>query len=571
MAGPLVEAPAEKLRILAELRAQKTALDAAKMAEIDVFAALGYEPNCEPRAAVRRRAAKRMGITNIFDARVTGAVKDDLPSLCGKCPQELFHSATEDAVLFGGAAGGGKSLALCAEGIKWCARYPGFRVLLVRRSYDELAESILPALRRFSFAAALGGKWNGVKHELRFPQGSYFTLRYLETLDDASRRQGGSIQLLLVDEYGLMGPGIVDFLRYDRLRSDGTLPVIGMRATSNPGGASHGEVKALFIEPTDYGRKAYRADNGQTVRFIPAKSTDNAHLDAGYLKRLDAIPDPNRRAAMRDGDWDTFSGAIFPELSQDRHVVEPMPLPASWEKVNGIDWGFTKPWAVLYLAVDEDGRAWVYRELYATQVGERDQAERILAAEEAGENITARYSDDSMWAVRGDAKPLAEVYAENGVWLTPAGKGPGSRVQGWQRIHSYLAEMPACPHHRAKGWETCPRIHIFSTCRNLYTELKNLPYATTPGHLEDADPKAVDHAADALRYALLNIDGGAQFFDAPDPGPSLGQAQPLQPMGRFAVHEEPADLPKRAPGSEPNPRQGATQTWEQALASMGKT
>ncbi len=561
---PLVQASSESLRALAEIRAQRAGLEARKLASLDVFSLIGYEPNCAPRFAVRRHAAGLLGITNAFDARVTEAVQDDLPPPCGQCPQELFHAATEDAVLFGGAAGGGKSIALVAEGIKWCARYPGLRVLLVRRSYDELAESILPALRKFDFARSLGGRWNGVKFELRFSQGSYFTLRYLETLDDASRRQGGSVQLLLVDEYGLMVPGVIDFLRYERLRSDGSVPVVGMRATSNPGGASHGEVKALFVEPTQYGRRVYHDHNGASIRFIPSRAVDNFHIDPGYLGRLDAIPDPNRRAAMRDGDWDTFAGAIFPELSQERHVLEPMSLPASWDRFAGVDWGFAKPWAVLHGAVDEDGRLWIYREIYQTQTGEAAQAEMILAAED-GEAVIARYADDAMWATRGDAKPIAEVYGENGVHLTPAGKGPGSRVQGWQRIHSYLAEMPACPHHRSLGWDTCPRLHLFSTVRNLYTELKNLPYATTGSNIEDADPKASDHAADALRYLTLNLGGGPQFFDSPAPPGPKAPVEILTPLGQWAVREDPNN-PSRPDPEKPPP--GTTQTWQEALAAM---
>jgi hypothetical protein len=102
------------------------------------------------------------------------------------------------------------------------------------------------------------------------------------------------------------------------------------------------------------------------------------------------------------------------------------------------------------------------------------------------------------------------VYAENGVYLTQAGKGPGSRVQGWQRWHTYLKDGPACPHHRALGWDTCPMIHIFRTCPNLLHELENLPHATT-GNVEDADTKAPDHAMDAGRYLLLNLGGGPQF------------------------------------------------------------
>jgi hypothetical protein len=71
------------------------------------------------------------------------------------------------------------------------------------------------------------------------------------------------------------------------------------------------------------------------------------------------------------------------------------------------------PGAVLWGAVDPDGRLWIYRELYDTQVGEKEQAQRVLAAEAEGEHVAGRrFADDSMWAVLGDAKPIAEVYAE---------------------------------------------------------------------------------------------------------------------------------------------------------------
>ncbi len=152
---------------------------------------------------------------------------------------------------------------------------------------------------------------------------------------------------------------------------------------------------------------------------------------------------------------------------------------------------FTAPWCVLWAALDEDRRVWVYREIYRTQVGESAQAQQILAAEQDGERVAARYADDAMWATRGEAKSVASVYAENGVALTAAGKG--GRVAGWQRIHSYLDEAPACPHHRALGWKTCPRVHVFSTCTELIRTLPALPHAQT-GDPEDADTKAEDHA-----------------------------------------------------------------------------
>lgn len=506
---PLVLAPPEKLRLLAALRERHREREAQRLATLDVFTLIGYEPTSR---------------------------------------QQQFHSAAEADVLYGGAAGGGKSAALVAEGLRACARYPGLRVLLLRRTYDELEESIFPALRKFGMGTAAGARWNGSARELRFTNGSLFRFRYLDSLDDASHRQGGEYQLLLVDELTLMAPGVVDILRYERLRSAGGLPVLGVRATSNPGGPSHAEVKDRYITATGYGREVVTDDHGLTVRFIPAKATDNPHLDAGYRARLDAIPDPARRAAMRDGDWDQFAGMMFSEYRHERHTLEPVTLPAAWSRYNGIDWGFAKPWAVLWAAADEDGRVWVYRELYQTEVGEADQAARILAAEDGGEHVAARWADDAMWATRGDAKPIAHVYAENGVPLTPAGKGPGSRIAGWQRWHSYLAEIPACPHHRSMGWDTCPRIHIFRTCVNLIKELRALPHATT-GNPEDADSKAPDHAMDAGRYLLLNLGGGPGFVMPAPPSRHLAEqagAEPLEPMGNFAVRPSAEPVPDSA-------------------------
>jgi hypothetical protein len=375
---------------------------------------------------------------------------------------------------------------------------------------------------------------------LRFPNGSIIRFRYLETLEDASRLQGGEYQLLLVDEATLMPPGVVDILRFERLRAAGGLPIIGVRSTSNPGGPSHGAVKKRYIDATDHGLSVVTDDFGNTVRFISSSSADNPYLDAGYRGRLDAIPDPQRRAAMRDGDWGQFAGQMFTEFVWDRHTMDPVDLPSAWRRFVGVDWGYAAPWAVMWAAVDEDDRVWVYRELYETQVGEVDQALRIRAAESDDERVLVRYADDAMWATRGDAKPIATVYAETGVPLTPAGKGPGSRVAGWQRWHSYLADGPACPHHRVAGWVSCPKVHIFRTCPKLLFELQNLPYHVGGPNPEDADPKAPDHLMDAGRYLLLNLGSGPEFPILPSMSQPSGWELTLAPAGAYAVRQGPA-------------------------------
>jgi hypothetical protein len=467
-----------KLEELRQLKLEEQRQEAIRHSQMDVFGILGYEPS--------ERQAE-------------------------------FHNATEQDVLYGGAAGGGKSYAIVMEAFKSAIRHPGIRILIMRRTFDELAESIFPVLAKHRYGLKLGARWNGSEKELRFSNGSILRCRYLETAADASRRQGGQYQLLLVDEATLMPPGAVEVIKFERLRSgeDG-VPVLGTRMSCNPGGPSHGAVKTRYIKPTNYGQDVYTDDNGITVRFIPAKATDNPHLDAGYFRNLDAIPDPDRRAAMRDGDWDRFAGMLFSEFNRERHTIPPIQLPSEWRRYEGVDWGYAAPWAVVFGVEDPDGRVWIERELYEAGVGEAEQARRILAAED-GLRPAARFADDAMWAVMGDAKPMATVYAENGCLLEKASKGPGSRIAGWQRIHSFLQEAPACYLHRDMGWTTCPRIHIFTTCANLLRELVDLPYATR-GNVEDADTNASDHAADALRYLLLNVANVPRFhFPTEDP------------------------------------------------------
>ena len=132
---------------------------------------------------------------------------------------------------------------------------------------------------------------------------------------------------------------------------------------------------------------------------------------------------------MRHGSWDSFSGQVFTEWKRERHIVTPWLLPAMWDRTMAVDWGYTAPWAVVWAAVDEDGRAWVYREFYATLVGEHDQARRIIAAESYGRAASPdgevpepepyRVADPSMFAKAGDAEAISMAYADEGVDVEP--------------------------------------------------------------------------------------------------------------------------------------------------------
>ena len=88
--------------------------------------------------------------TNVIDqgdlAELPAAVSDlvddaEIVFKPNEGPQEEFLSAGERDVLYGGAAGGGKSFALLADPLRFCHN-PSHRGLLLRRTLDELTELI---------------------------------------------------------------------------------------------------------------------------------------------------------------------------------------------------------------------------------------------------------------------------------------------------------------------------------------------------------------------------------------------------------------------------------------------
>ncbi len=278
--------------------------------------------------------------------------------------------------------------------------------------------------------------------------------------------------------------------------------------------------------------------------------------------------EPHHTVLVRRGGKAMWSGNT--EWSDDRHVVPRFALPPSWQRYNGIDYGWSAPWVVLWGARDEDGRVWLYREITDTLVTEKDQARRILAAEAKGEDIVCRSADPAMWARTGEALSVADQYAAEGVWLTPAGN---DRLTGKQRMHSYLAEGPACRHHRALGWDTCPMLHVLAgTCPEFVRTMPTLPY--DPRRPEDVDTHAADHQYDAGRYLLMAIGGGPSFYMEPEPDPNappelVGAPEvTAQPFGNLIALLPYADgsmpdvgLDTDLDDDEDKPRRGATATW----------
>ena len=429
-------------------------------------------------------------------------------------PQTDFLAASEREVLYGGAAGGGKSYAMLADPLRYLS-HPQFSGLLLRRTTEELRELVWKSQELYPQIIS-GIKWSERKMQWTSPSGGRLWLSYLDRDDDVLRYQGLSFCWIGFDELTQWPtPFAWDYLR-SRLRSTAPDLPVYMRATTNPGGAGHIWVKKYFIDPSSPGSPFSATDeNGKvlvfpkghskegeplfTRKFIPARLFDNPYLSTSgdYEAMLLSLPE-NQRKRLLEGDWDVAEGAAFPEFDRTVHVVEPFDIPKNWPKFRACDYGYGSYSAVLWFAVAPDGQLIIYRELYVSKVLAKDLANKVLHLEENDGTILYGVLDSSCWHKRGDTGPsLAEQMITVGCRWRPSDRSAGSRIAGKNEIHRRLQMQESYD-----GDESVPGMVMFYNCRNLVSQLPIIPLDKK--NTEDVNTKSEDHLYDALRYGVMS-------------------------------------------------------------------
>ena len=426
-------------------------------------------------------------------------------------PQTEFLASGEREVLYGGAAGGGKSYAMLADPLRFMG-HPSFSGLLLRHTNEELRELVWKSQEMYPKIWP-GIKWSERKMQWTAPSGARLWFSYLDRDDDVLRYQGQAFSWIGFDELTQWHtPFAWDYMR-SRLRSTASDLPTYMRATTNPGGPGHAWVKKMFIDPAAPGKAFHATDieSGKTLcyppnhskageplfkrRFIPAMLTDNPHLyDQGdYEAMLLSLPEHQRKQLL-EGNWDVAEGAAFPEFNRQIHVVEPFDIPRNWVKFRACDYGYGSYSAVVWIACSPDEQLIVYRELYVSKVLATDLADMVLELEENDGNIKYGVLDSSCWHKRGDTGPsLAEQMILKGCRWRPSDRSAGSRVSGKNELHRRL---------QVDDYSEEPRLVFFNTCTNLIAQLPIIPLDKK--NPEDIDTKSEDHLYDALRYGIMS-------------------------------------------------------------------
>ena len=402
--------------------------------------------------------------------------------------QKRFIDARENEVLFGGAAGGGKSYGQIVDALLFALKYPGSKQLILRRTYSELDKSLI--------RTSLGlypreiYTFNSSSHTGRFKNGSCIDFGYCANENDVYQYQSAEYDCIRFDELTHFTEMQYVYL-ISRVRGANAFPK-QIKSSTNPGGVGHTWVKARFVDPAPAG-ESFTAEGEMSRVFLPSLLRDNDFLnksDPSYRQRLEALPEREKKTLLY-GDWNIFEGQYFTEFSTKKHVCDPFEIPPTWRRYRTVDYGLDRL-AVLWIAVANDGRVFVYREYCESGLPISAAARAITERTPEDEDIYATLAPPDLFSrTQESGKTKATLFQEFGVTFT---KTSNDRECGWLAIKELLCDS-------GNG----PRMQIFRNCTEI---IKCLP-ALSIDKIRPTDcanePHDITHAPDALRgFAIFH-------------------------------------------------------------------
>lgn len=377
--------------------------------------------------------------------------------------------------------------------------------MIIRKSYPELQQNHIRPLKELMKIGVPGNpiKYNEQRKEITFPNGSVILFGYCNNDSDVDRYQGTEVDILFLDEATQLDEAWIKKLRAC-VRGVNDFPK-RTYYTCNPGGKSHAYIKRLFID-RDFTGDEYPEE----YSFIQSKVYDNDALmksDPEYVKQLEALPEALRKAWL-EGDWDAFVGQVFAEwrnnsdgyqLRRWTHVIDDIPIDPAWKIYRGFDFGYSKPFAVVWIAIDHYGRMYLFKEYYGctrqadtgVQMEPREIARKIKEIENTDPMLKGRHvigiADPAIWQMT-TGESIADMMEREGVYFS---KGDHTRLAGLMQLHYRLA-------FDSEGF---PMMYVFKSCRNVIRTLPTLIYDEK--HPEDVDTTMEDHLYDAIRYVCM--------------------------------------------------------------------
>ena len=360
-----------------------------------------------------------------------------------------------------------------------CCKYPGLRVIYVRKTYDQLKDSVIKQFRK------------------DFEKYGQFT--YVESSKEGSRiakfNNGSSIVFRAFDkdtnilsaEYDLACVCQIEDIQEELYKqlfgrlSGSVMPKAFMMVEGNPKG---NWVKRTFYDLTDEERAEKK------IFFLNSPTTANLdNLPSDYLETLKSQYSERDFKRWAMGDWQNLYGLVFSEFNEQVNVIPPINFNdiGSGEKILiGGDYGWRNPSAFVWGVKTYDDDIIIFDEFYKTE---------CLPEELAKENLRygsfTTFMDYAIKRPDRDGKSLWDTLIKMGLRLAESNKDEMNNIV---TVNSLFKQR---------------RLFICSNCVNLIWEIKNYKFKeanmASERNLDETPVDKDNHAIDAMLYLTQAI------------------------------------------------------------------
>lgn len=224
------------------------------------------------------------------------------PTLKQYLAWEKLQDKTTNYVLFGGAAGGGKSFLICIDALINCIKYPGVKYFIGREELKRLKDSTFLTFykaARYYNVPSKTFKYQGQEHYLQFANGSRIDLLDLKYLpSDPLYERYGSAEYTggYIEEGGEVNFAAFDTLksRIGRCKNDEYNIAEKILITANP---KKNWLKKIFVDP------AMKKELPENYFYVSALVGDNPYIETNYIKNLESLTDKVKKQRLLFGNW----------------------------------------------------------------------------------------------------------------------------------------------------------------------------------------------------------------------------------------------------------------------------
>ena len=397
-------------------------------------------------------------------------------------------------MLLTGSAGGGKSR-LAAEKVHgYLLRYPNAMGLMLRKIRQSMTNSTVLFMDR-----EIIGSDPRVRHypsKLRFEYANGSVLAYGGMANEEQREQirsigtAGGVDIVWMEE--ATGFTETDYNEVLARMRGKAAPWTQVILSTNPDVPTHWIYQRLMV--------------GGEAQVYKSSALDNPSNPASYIDNLQKLT-----GILYDrlvlGLWKQAEGAVYDTYDPTIHVIDPFPLPPLWRRIRAVDFGYTNPFVCQWWAIDNDGRFYLYRELYHTGRIVEDHARQIRQLT-GQEHIEATVCDhDAEDRATLERHEIPTIGADKAVTVGLQAVAQRLRVagDGKPRLYLFRDALVERDPELARAYKPLCTIDEFPAY--VWQESKD-------GRPVKEEPvKVNDHGMDAMRYAVMYVDGAPRTLE----------------------------------------------------------